>query len=183
MIQIPAALKVASIAANYWRPIAAVLMIACILLLTYATGRGHANRAWEKRYAVAVADWKAAVERAAEQTRAAEAEKLRTETAWRTHVAQREKEHRDEKAATAAAIAAERVSNVRLRDAIDHFVKASGSSSDPAAACSDLRGRVTTLGTLLQEADGLAGESAAAADRTRDGLTLCRDYAKIIQAR
>lgn len=183
MIQIPAALKVASLAANYWKPIAAVLLVVCVLLLTYATGRSHANRAWERRYDAAVADWKAAVARAAEQTRAAEAEKLRTETAWRTHVAQREKEYRDEKAATAAALAAERVSNVRLRDAIDHFVKASGSSSDPAAACGDLRSRVTTLGALLQEADGLAGESATAADRTRDGLALCRDYAQIIQAR
>lgn len=173
---IPAALKVASVAANYWKPIAAVLLVACVLLLTYATGRSHANRAWERKHAAAVADWERAVAVAAMETAAAEAAARKTETAWRDHVAQREREFRDDKAATATALAAERVSNVRLRDAVDHFVKASGTAGDPGAACGDLRSRIATLGALLAEADGLAGESAGAADRTRDSLALCRGY-------
>lgn len=178
---IPVALKVASVAASYWKPIAAVLLVACILLLTYATGRSHANRAWERKHAAAVADWDRAVAAAARETAAAEAANRKTETAWRDHVAQREKEFRNDKAATATALAAERVSNVRLRDAVEHFVQASSAASDPAAACGDLRGRVATLGALLQEADGLAGESAGAADRTRDSLALCRGYVNALK--
>jgi hypothetical protein len=178
---IPAALKVASVAAKYWKPIAAVLMVVAILLLVYAVGRSHANRAWERKYGEAVADWNAAVAKAEQQTSAAEAEARRTETAWRDHVSQREKEYRDDKAATTAALAAERVSNGRLRDAVDHFVRASGPAGDPGTTCGDLRGRVETLGLLVREADSLAGECAAAADRTRDSFALCRGYADALR--
>lgn len=169
-------MAVAGFVRAWWKPIGAVLCVAAVLALVYLIGRAHADRAWEKRYGAAEADWNAAVARAAEKTRAAEAEKLRVETAWRDHVAKREREYRDDKTRTDAALAAERLSNGRLRDAVDHFVRAGGAAADPGAACGDLRSRVATLGVLVGEADQLAGESARAADRARDGLALCRGY-------
>ena len=174
-------MAVAGLVKIYWRPLAAVLLVFCILLLTYATGRSHANRAWEKRHAAAVAQWNAAVARAESARQAADAEARRVETAWREHVAQREKEYRADVQVRDARIADLSRAGDRLRSAVDHFVKASGTASDPGAACGDLRGRITTLGALLTEADGLAGESAGAADRTRDSLALCRGYVNALR--
>ena len=41
----------------YWRPLAGLALVAAVLLLTYATGRRHANEAWEVKHAAAVAGW------------------------------------------------------------------------------------------------------------------------------
>jgi hypothetical protein len=165
----------------WWKPIGAVVLVAVVLLLVFQMGRNHANQAWERKHGAAVAEWNAERFKAADKARAAEAEARRIETAWRDHVAKREREYRDDKTRTDAALAAERLSNGRLRDAVDHFVRASGTASDPGAACGDLRGRIATLGVLVGEADRLAGESAAAADRARDGLALCRGYVESLR--
>jgi hypothetical protein len=162
--------------ARFWKPLAAVLLVVSVLLLTYAVGRGHANRAWEKKHAAAVAEWNAAVAKAEAARQLADAEARRIETAWRDHVSQREKEYQDAVKARDARIAELSLAGNRLRSAVDSFVRASQTTVDPSATCGDLRSRVATLGVLVKEADGLAGECAVAADRARDSLALCRGY-------
>lgn len=166
---------------KYARPLAGVALVVMVLLLTYAVGRSHANRAWSAKHAAAVAEWNAAVAKAEAARQAADAEARRIETAWRDHVAQREREYRDAVNVRNARIAELSVAGDRLRSAVDHFVRASSTSSDPGAACGDLRGRVETLGVLVREADELAGQCTEAADRTRDSLALCRGYTESLK--
>lgn len=165
----------------WWKPLAVVLMVAAVLLLVYGIGRNHASRAWEAKHAAAVADWNAAVAKAAEKTLAAEAEARRTESAWRDHVSQREKEYREAVHVRDARIAELSVAGGRLRSAVDHFVRASGPAGDPGTACGDLRARLETLGALVAERDGMAGTCEAEADRLGDVVRLCRGYADALR--
>jgi hypothetical protein len=160
----------------WWKPIGAVVLVAVVLLLVFQMGRNHANQAWERKHGAAVAEWNAERFKAADKARAAEAEARRIETAWRDHVAKREKEYRDEKAATDAARALERRDRDRLRDAVDHFVRAGQAAGGPGDACRDLRARLETLGALVKEADGLAGQCTAEVESLGSLVRLCRGY-------
>jgi hypothetical protein len=160
----------------YWKPVGTVLFVAIVLALVYLIGRAHANEAWERKHGQAVAEWNAERFKAADKARAAEAEARRIETAWRDHVAKREKEYRADVQIRDARIAELGRSGDRLRSAVDHFVRAGGTASDPGAACRDLRTRVETLGALVAERDAMAGTCEAEADRLGDAVRLCRGY-------
>lgn len=71
------------------------------------------------------------------------------------------------------ALAAARVDGDRLRELL--AVYASGTGSDPAAACKP-DGRAAVLADLLGEADRLAEESAGAADRYAGQVRGLQDY-------
>lgn len=78
------------------------------------------------------------------------------------------------------AIGALNAANGQLRQQIDRYTRDGQAAATSCAAASDVQQRIATLGVLLGEADGLAADSAVAADTLRDQLSLCRGYVKAV---
>lgn len=161
------------------RIIIAAAFAACFVLVGIGTHKVIADR----KIARMERDWATERAAAASATAAAQLEARRIETAWRDHVAAREKEYAANLAAQANRIRALDAAGSGLRERLAAFT-AAGSATGPAAdACRDQQRRVETLGLLLAEADGLADESGRAADQLRDGLALCRAWAEEVTRR
>lgn len=120
---------------------------------------------------------------AASATAAAQLQARQIETAWRDHIAQREKEYAANLAAQADRIRALDAAGSGLRQRLAAYTAAGNAAPGAAAACSDHQHRLETLGLLLAEVDTLADESSRAADQLRDGLALCRAWGEAITAR
>lgn len=158
-----------------------VAIVAVMLFTVHSMTENYVDRGWRAKVGEMQADWASKIAVAEKKAREAEARERAKETAWRDHVAKREKEYRDDKTATAAALAAERVAGDRLRSALDNFTRAGYARSDPSAAVGDLRRRVEILGSLVSRFDAFAGECTANADACRDSLSLCRAYSLDLQ--
>jgi hypothetical protein len=128
-------------------------------------------------------DWAQERTAAASATAAAQLEARRIETAWRDHLAQREKEYAQNLAAQADRIRALDAAGGGLRQRLAAYTAAGSAADAAASACRDHQHRIETLGVLLAEADGLADESGRAADQLRDGLALCRAWAEEVARR
>lgn len=147
-----------------------VALAACFLLIGMGVHKVFADR----KIARMERDWATERAAAASATAAAQLQARQIETAWRDHVAQREKEYAANLAAQADRIRALDAAGSGLRQRLAAFTAASGAAQGAADACSGHQRRLETLGLLLAEADGLADESSREADRLRDVVELCR---------
>jgi hypothetical protein len=161
-----------------WGIVVIVFAASCILI-----GAGTHKVFADRKIARMERDWATERAAAASATAAAQLEARRIETAWRDHVAQREKEYADNLAAQADRIRALDAAGSGLRERLAAFTAAGRAAPGAANACGDYQRRIETLGLLLAEADALADESSRAADQLRDGLALCRAWGAEITAR
>ncbi len=161
------------------RIVIAAAFAACFILVGMGAHKVFADR----KIARMERDFATERAAAASATAAAELEARRIETAWRDHVAQREKEYAANLAAQAGRIRALDAAGSGLRQRLAAYTAASGAAAGATDACGDHQRRIETLGLLLAEADGLADESSRAADQLRDGLALCRAWGAEITAR
>lgn len=160
------------------RAIIYAALAACFVLIGMGMHKVFADR----KIARMERDWNAERAQAAAATAAAEAQARRIETAWRDHIAQREKDYAANLAVQADRIRALDAAGSGLRQRLAAFTAAGGAAPGAADACSAQQRRVETLGLLVAEADGLADESSREADRLRDLVELCRGYAATLSA-
>ncbi|HQR12809.1 MAG TPA: hypothetical protein PLW68_15920 [Casimicrobiaceae bacterium] len=156
-----------------------VALAACFVLIGMGTHKVFADR----KIARMERDWNAERAAAAAATAAAEANARRIETAWRDHVAQREKDYAANLARQADRIRALDAAGSGLRQRLAAYTGAGSPAPGAADACGAERRRTETLGLLVAEADGLADESSREADRLRDLVGLCRGWAEALTAR
>jgi hypothetical protein len=161
------------------RLIIAAALAACFMLI----GMGAQRVLSDRTIARLQRDFESERARAATLVASAERDARRIETAWRDHVAQREKDYAAQLAAQADRIAALDVAGAGLRQRLAAYTAAGRPAPGAADACGSHQHRIEALGLLLAEADGLADESSRAADRLRDGLELCRAWGQAVSAR
>jgi len=105
---------------------------------------------------------------------AADAERAyrRQEAQWTRQHEDARRQHEVELQAQARRVAAAAADGQRLRHQLAAFAAGGDAARDSVDAC---RRRAATLGQLLAEADGLAGEFAAAAEQHAGEVRLLRD--------
>jgi hypothetical protein len=116
----------------------------------------------------------------AEQHAADEAKQRQVETDWRARVDLANAASTEAVALREARIGALNATTGKLQQRIASLSKPGSTPTDPGTAASNLQLRVTVLGSLLVDLDGMAEASAREADSLREELALCRDYVRAI---